>query len=115
MAGWSTVWGAEAVAVGREIQANLGLEPMERPFLAATEELIAPEESERILRREVELPHGEGVRMFNLVKMPWHRHPPPYQVENGRVVARDGPGPDEGPEGGAEQDTDPVREPSRPG
>ena len=40
-----------------------------------------------ILRREVKLPHGEGVRMFNLLKMPWHRHPPPYRMENGRLVA----------------------------
>ena len=40
-----------------------------------------------ILRREVKLPHGEGVRMFNLVKMPWHKRPPPYRMENGKVVA----------------------------
>ncbi len=42
-----------------------------------------------ILRREVKLPHGEGVRMFSLVKMPWHRHPPPYRVVNGKVIAND--------------------------
>ena len=40
-----------------------------------------------ILRREVKLPHGEGVRLFNLVKMPWHKHPPPYRMENGKLVA----------------------------
>ena len=40
-----------------------------------------------ILRREVKLPHGEGVRMFSLVKMPWHKHPPPYRMENGKLVA----------------------------
>jgi hypothetical protein len=38
-----------------------------------------------ILRREVRLPHGEGVRMFNLVKIPW-QDPPPYRVENGKVI-----------------------------
>lgn len=40
-----------------------------------------------ILRREVKLPHGEGVRMFSLVKMPWHRRPPPYRMVDGKVVA----------------------------
>jgi aminobenzoyl-glutamate utilization protein B len=43
-------WGAEAVGVAREIQANLGLEPLERPFSAETERLIEPEECERALR-----------------------------------------------------------------
>jgi uncharacterized membrane protein YfcA len=40
-----------------------------------------------ILRREVKLPHGEGVRMIHLVRMPWSRTDPPYRVENGKVVA----------------------------
>jgi uncharacterized membrane protein YfcA len=63
-----------------------------------------------ILRREVKLPHGEGVRMFNLVKMPWHTHPPPYRMENGKLVATN---PDE-PEGGepsasaGEEEREPV-------
>ncbi len=42
-----------------------------------------------ILRREVKLPHGEGVRMYSMVKMPWHRSPPPYRMENGKVVANE--------------------------
>jgi uncharacterized membrane protein YfcA len=42
-----------------------------------------------ILRREVKLPHGEGVRMIHLIKFPWHKEDPPYRVENGKVVARD--------------------------
>jgi uncharacterized membrane protein YfcA len=40
-----------------------------------------------ILRREVKLPHGEGVRMFNLVQAPWSRKPAPYRVVDGKVVA----------------------------
>jgi uncharacterized membrane protein YfcA len=64
-----------------------------------------------ILRREVKLPHGEGVRMFNLVKMPWHKHPPPYRVENGKVVPRE----DIDPAGGGEgSDPDTTREPAQP-
>jgi aminobenzoyl-glutamate utilization protein B len=43
-------YGHEAVAVAREIQAALGLEPMERPFLPACETLIEPREAERRLR-----------------------------------------------------------------
>ncbi len=51
-----------------------------------------------ILRREVKLPHGEGVRMIKLVKMPWHQHEPAYRIENGKVIATDngdGPEPEE--------------------
>jgi uncharacterized membrane protein YfcA len=40
-----------------------------------------------ILRREVKLPHGEGVRLFHLVRVPWRRAQRPYRVENGKVVA----------------------------
>jgi uncharacterized membrane protein YfcA len=65
-----------------------------------------------ILRREVKLPHGEGVRMFNLVKMPWHKHPPPYRVENGKVVPREGLDPSAGAEGGGADGAE--REPAKP-
>ena len=44
-------FGAEAESAAREIQANLGLEPMERPFLPACSELIEPWEAERQLRQ----------------------------------------------------------------
>jgi len=43
-------WGQEAIRIAREIQANLGLEPDERPFSPETERLIDPEECERELR-----------------------------------------------------------------
>jgi aminobenzoyl-glutamate utilization protein B len=46
-------WGNEAVEIAQEIQANLGLEPMEKPFLPATEELIEPQECERQLRLQM--------------------------------------------------------------
>jgi hypothetical protein len=57
-----------------------------------------------ILRREVKLPHGEGVRMFSLVKMPWHRRPPPYRMVDGKIVASEG---ESGPEKVGAVDDDP--------
>jgi uncharacterized protein len=59
-----------------------------------------------ILRREVKLPHGEGVRLIKLVKLPWHKHEPPYRVENGKVIPTDA-APDSP---GAESEPDPDEE-----
>ena len=44
---------AAAVALAREIQSNLGLEAMDRPFLSACESLIEPIEAERQLRLQM--------------------------------------------------------------
>ncbi|MEM8591860.1 MAG: amidohydrolase [Pseudomonadota bacterium] len=44
------VWGAEAGEFARAIQAELGLAPMENPWLPMTQELIEPEEAERQVR-----------------------------------------------------------------
>src|SRR5699024_5567175 len=46
-------YGPEAVEVGQKIQSAVGIEPMEEPFLAATEQLIEPQEAERILREQM--------------------------------------------------------------
>lgn len=46
-------YGEEAIAVAHEIQRTLGLEPSEKPFLAETEQLIAPQEAERLLREHM--------------------------------------------------------------
>ena len=43
----------EVREVARQIQRELGLEPMARPFLPAIEELVSPEEAERRLRAEI--------------------------------------------------------------
>ncbi len=43
-------WDLAAVRVAREIQTNLGLEPLERPFSPETVQLIEPQECERRLR-----------------------------------------------------------------
>lgn len=39
--------------IAREIQTNLGLEPMDMPFMAETEQLITPQASEAQLRKEL--------------------------------------------------------------
>lgn len=46
-------YGAEAIALAREIQCNLGLQPMERPFLKACETVIDPQEAEQALRHQM--------------------------------------------------------------
>ena len=46
-------YGAEAIAAAREIQRNLGLAPMDSPFLPACETLIDPRDAERELRRHM--------------------------------------------------------------
>ena len=46
-------WGAEAIAVAQEIQRNLGLQPMAKPFLPATEKLISPQDCESEMRKQM--------------------------------------------------------------
>ncbi len=46
-------WGDAAIDAARAIQQELGIAPMEKPYLAAIETLIAPQEAERILRRSL--------------------------------------------------------------
>ena len=46
-------YGSKAIELAQEIQKNLGIEPMDKPFLKETEELIAPEEAEKLLREEM--------------------------------------------------------------
>ncbi len=48
--GGAPVWGEEAKKFGREIQKNLGLEPMADPIHPAMAELVTPEEDEARMR-----------------------------------------------------------------
>lgn len=61
----------EAVKLAQEIQRNLGLAPMEKPFLPAIEELIAPETAERELRREIP-PWQEHFTSDDYTEFCWH-------------------------------------------
>ncbi len=64
-------WGGEAVAVAQEIQRGLGLEPMAAPFLDECERLIAPEEAEAILRRDLP-PSQANSTSDDYTDMTWH-------------------------------------------
>lgn len=46
-------YGPEATEVARAIQANLGITPMEQPFLEATEQVIEPKTAERTMREQM--------------------------------------------------------------
>ena len=46
-------WSSQARALAREIQANLGLAPLEEPLLEACERLVEPREAEAELRRSL--------------------------------------------------------------
>ncbi len=46
-------WGGEAISSAQAIQRELGLEPMQKPYIDAIERLIEPEEAERLLRRNL--------------------------------------------------------------
>jgi aminobenzoyl-glutamate utilization protein B len=64
-------WGADAVAIARELQRNLGLEPMEQPFLPVIETLIDPREAERLLREQLP-PYLVHWTSDDYTDMTWH-------------------------------------------
>jgi aminobenzoyl-glutamate utilization protein B len=65
------VWGAAAIAVAQEIQANLGLQPMARPFQPETERVHDPEEIER--QRRLPLPAGQRhLSSDDYTEYTWH-------------------------------------------
>jgi len=64
-------YGDAAIAAAREIQANLGLAPMDEPFLAACESLIEPREAERILREKLP-PAQRNSTSDDYTEMCWH-------------------------------------------
>jgi aminobenzoyl-glutamate utilization protein B len=64
-------WDEQARAVAREIQTNLGLEAMDNPFIDEMEQLIAPEEAEAILRRDLP-PSQLNSTSDDYTDMSWH-------------------------------------------
>ena len=64
-------WGERAKAIAREIQSNLGLEPMAEPFLPDCEKLIDPHEAECILRRDLP-PSQINYTSDDYTEMCWH-------------------------------------------
>lgn len=65
------VWGEEARAVAREIQGNLGLDPMEDPFIPEMSRLIEPQAAEAILRRDL-APSQTHSTSDDYTDMCWH-------------------------------------------
>ena len=78
-------FGAAAVTVAREIQKNLGLEPMEQPFLDACETLTDPCEAERKLR-EVLPPSQRYSTSDDYTEMAWHA--PTVRLYIGRAMLK---------------------------
>jgi aminobenzoyl-glutamate utilization protein B len=64
-------WDEGAKAVAREIQANLGLTPMDNPFIDEMEQLVDPKEAEAILRRDLP-PSQRNSTSDDYTDMSWH-------------------------------------------
>jgi aminobenzoyl-glutamate utilization protein B len=64
-------WGERAKEIARDMQANLGLEPMENPFLPDCETLMPPREAERILRQDLP-PSQVNYTSDDYTDMCWH-------------------------------------------
>ena len=65
------VWGEIAVKLAQEIQASLELEPMRDPFIDELGRLIAPQEAEAILRRDLP-PSQLNSTSDDYTDMSWH-------------------------------------------
>lgn len=64
-------WDEDAKAVAREIQANLGLDPMTEPFIDEMTRLIDPEAAEAILRQDLP-PSQRNSTSDDYTDMTWH-------------------------------------------
>ncbi|MFZ1661679.1 MAG: amidohydrolase [Paracoccaceae bacterium] len=64
-------WGESAKDVAREIQRNLGLDPMAEPFIDEMSRLISPEDAEAILRRDLP-PSQLNSTSDDYTDMTWH-------------------------------------------
>ena len=65
------IWKQEAVKMARELQANLGLEPMDDPFIAQCSELISPQKAEQIIRKSLP-PSQINHTSDDYTEMCWH-------------------------------------------
>ncbi|MCL6442755.1 MAG: amidohydrolase [Alicyclobacillus sp.] len=74
-----------AIEIAREIQRNLGLEPMNQPFLPEMEQLIEPQEAERQLR-EMLPPWQENFTSDDYTEYCWHA--PTVRLYIGRPMLR---------------------------
>ena len=82
-------WGAEAADFARAIQSELGLEPMEAPFLPMISELIDPEEAERQVRATLP-PSQRHFTSDDYTEYCWHA--PTVRLYLGRPALQAPPG-----------------------
>ena len=64
-------WGRAAIEVAQAIQAELGLDPMEAPFIDAMQRLVSPETAEAALRQEL-APSQTHATSDDYTEMCWH-------------------------------------------
>ena len=64
-------WGNEAIKRAQEIQQELDIEPMEKPYVEACERLIDPEEAERLLRENLP-PWQKNSTSDDYTEYTWH-------------------------------------------
>lgn len=65
------VWDEAAKGVARDIQRNLGMVPMEEPFINALTQLVEPQQAEAILRRDLP-PSQLNSTSDDYTDMTWH-------------------------------------------
>lgn len=82
-------FGDAAIAAAQSIQRELGLEPMESPYIDAAESLIEPQEAERQLRRTLP-PEQKHSTSDDYTEMCWHA--PTARLYVGRPMLQAPPG-----------------------
>jgi len=64
-------WGGDAVEIANKIQTNLGLDPMDKPFIEEMSQLISPQDAEAILRHDLP-PSQLNSTSDDYTDMTWH-------------------------------------------
>lgn len=82
-------WDDAAKQVARDIQSNLGLDPMAEPFIDEMSRLVAPEEAEAILRRDLP-PSQTHSTSDDYTEMCWHAPTARFYVARPALKAPNG-------------------------
>ena len=82
-------WDEAAKAVARDIQQNVGVEPMADPFIAECEQLIEPQAAEAMLRRDLP-PSQVNSTSDDYTDMSWHAPTARFYVARPALKAPDG-------------------------
>jgi aminobenzoyl-glutamate utilization protein B len=78
-------WGKEAIGVAQAIQRELGLTPMDHPFVEACERTIEPGEAEAIMRRDMP-PSQKNATSDDYTEYCWHA--PTVRIYIGRPMLK---------------------------